>query len=149
MSDETSVPPFETQSPPSTDIPALLSGIIKDFQSLIKQQFQLARQEITANLKLRGKVTAMFAAAVALALGLGAAWYVVVQIFQFVWLPDYVAVFITREMTGDSWKHIGTLLGDRDHTSMMHGYHKINELVRNDRGLRSEVRQIMRGLQPN
>ena len=67
MSDETSVPPFETQSPPSTDIPALLSGIIKDFQSLIKQQFQLTRQEITANLKLRGTVTAMFAAAVALA----------------------------------------------------------------------------------
>ena len=34
-------------------------------------------------------------AAVALALGLGAAWYVVVQLFQFVWLPDYVAVFAT------------------------------------------------------
>ncbi|MEQ1820894.1 MAG: chromosomal replication initiator protein DnaA [Fimbriimonadaceae bacterium] len=61
----------------------------------------------------------------------------------------HVAVFITREMTGDSWKHIGTLLGDRDHTSMMHGYQKINEMVRSDRALRSEVRQIMRTLQPN
>jgi putative ABC transport system permease protein len=34
-------------------------------------------------------------AAVALALGLGAAWYVVVQLFKFVWLPDYAAVFGT------------------------------------------------------
>jgi putative ABC transport system permease protein len=34
-------------------------------------------------------------ATVALALGLGAAWYVVVQLFQFVWLPDYAAVFKT------------------------------------------------------
>jgi putative ABC transport system permease protein len=34
-------------------------------------------------------------AAVALALGLGAAWYVVVQIFQFVWLPGMAAVLVT------------------------------------------------------
>ena len=34
-------------------------------------------------------------AAVALALGLGAAWYVVVQLFKFVWLPDYATVFAT------------------------------------------------------
>jgi putative ABC transport system permease protein len=34
-------------------------------------------------------------AAVALVLGLGAAWYIVVQLFKFVWLPDYAAVFGT------------------------------------------------------
>ena len=31
----------------------------------------------------------------ALGLGLGAAWYVVVQVFQFEWLPDDVAVLVT------------------------------------------------------
>ncbi|PMU92373.1 helix-turn-helix domain-containing protein, partial [Pseudomonas sp. GP01-A4] len=33
----------------------------------------------------------------------------------------HVAVYITREITGDSWKHIGGLFGDRDHSSIIHG----------------------------
>ena len=37
----------------------------------------------------------LIVAGVALALGLGAAWYVVVQLFQFVWLPDVTAVLAT------------------------------------------------------
>ncbi len=37
----------------------------------------------------------LIVAAVALALGLGAAWYVVVQLFQFEWLPDGAAVVLT------------------------------------------------------
>lgn len=61
----------------------------------------------------------------------------------------HVAVFVTRELTQDSWKHIGTLFGDRDHTSMMHGYQKIHERVHSDRTLRGEVKQIMRLLQPS
>lgn len=61
----------------------------------------------------------------------------------------HVAVFVTRELTQDSWKHIGTLFGDRDHTSMMHGYQKIHERIHTDRTLRGEVKQIMRGLQPS
>lgn len=60
----------------------------------------------------------------------------------------HVAVFLTREMTGDSWKHIGTLFGDRDHSSMMHGYQKISELMQHDKELRSTVKLLMRNLQP-
>lgn len=60
----------------------------------------------------------------------------------------HVAIFITREMTGDSWKHIGTLFGDRDHTSMIHAHSKISDLVRTDREFRQQMKQIMRGLQP-
>ena len=37
----------------------------------------------------------LIVAAVALALGLGAAWYVVVQIFHFEWLPDIASVLLT------------------------------------------------------
>jgi chromosomal replication initiator protein len=60
----------------------------------------------------------------------------------------HIAVFITREITGDSWKHIGSLFGDRDHTSMMHGYQKISEMMVRDRELRSSVKMLIRNLYP-
>ncbi len=61
----------------------------------------------------------------------------------------HIAVFITREITGDSWKHIGSLFGDRDHTSMMHGYQKISEMMVRDRELRSVVKHLLRTLHPD
>ncbi|MGV3618985.1 MAG: chromosomal replication initiator protein DnaA [Fimbriimonas sp.] len=60
----------------------------------------------------------------------------------------HVAVYITREITGDSWKHIGSLFGDRDHTSMMHGYQKISEMMNADKDLRAQVRGLIRNLHP-
>lgn len=60
----------------------------------------------------------------------------------------HVAVYITREITGDSWKHIGSLFGDRDHTSMMHGYQKISELLNGDKDLRAQVKGLIRSLHP-
>ncbi len=60
----------------------------------------------------------------------------------------HVAVFITREITGDSWKHIGSLFGDRDHTSMMHGYGKISEMMHHDKDLRAAVKMLIRNLYP-
>ena len=61
----------------------------------------------------------------------------------------HVAVYVTREVTGDSWKHIGSLFGDRDHTSMMHGYTKIHEMMVRDRDLRSAVKSLIRHLHPS
>jgi chromosomal replication initiator protein len=60
----------------------------------------------------------------------------------------HVSVFITREITGDSWKHIGSLFGDRDHTSMMHGYQKISEMMHHDKDLRATVKMLIRNLYP-
>lgn len=60
----------------------------------------------------------------------------------------HIAVYITREITGDSWKHIGGLFGDRDHTSMMHGYQKISEMMENDRDLKATVKMLMRNVYP-
>lgn len=60
----------------------------------------------------------------------------------------HVAVFVTREITKDSWKHIGSLFGDRDHTSMMHGYQKISEMMQRDKDLRAAVKMIIRNLYP-
>ena len=61
----------------------------------------------------------------------------------------HVAVFITREITGDSWKHIGALFGNRDHTSMMHGYRKIREMMNRDKELNASVKLLIRDLYPD
>ncbi|MBX3118335.1 MAG: chromosomal replication initiator protein DnaA [Fimbriimonadaceae bacterium] len=61
----------------------------------------------------------------------------------------HIAVFLTRELTRDSWKHIGTLFGDRDHTSMMHGYQKISDMITRDKELRVQVKSLMRSLYPD
>jgi chromosomal replication initiator protein len=61
----------------------------------------------------------------------------------------HIAIFVTREITGDSWKHIGSLFGDRDHTSMMHGYQKISEMIARDKDLRATVKMLIRNLYPN
>jgi chromosomal replication initiator protein len=60
----------------------------------------------------------------------------------------HIAIYLTREITGDSWKHIGGLFGDRDHTSMMHGYQKISELMSQDKDLKSVVKMLVRNVYP-
>jgi len=61
----------------------------------------------------------------------------------------HVAIYITREITGDSWKHIGSQFGNRDHTSMMHGYQKVQEMMQHDKNLKTVVKTMMRNLYPN
>lgn len=60
----------------------------------------------------------------------------------------HVAVYITRELLGDSWKHIGAQFGDKDHTTMMHGYKKIRDMMDRDRDLSQDVKGLMRDLYP-
>lgn len=61
----------------------------------------------------------------------------------------HVAVYVTREITKGSWKHIGQLFGNRDHTSMMHGYRKIRQLMDHDRELHMAVHNLIRDLFPD
>ena len=63
-------------------------------------------------------------------------------------LARHVVVFLTREITKDSWKHIGGLFGDRDHTSMMHAYQKISEMMIDDRDFGATIRRLQRDLYP-
>ncbi|MDI9635065.1 chromosomal replication initiator protein DnaA [Kamptonema cortianum] len=60
----------------------------------------------------------------------------------------HVAVYMTREILGDSWKHIGALFGNKDHTSMMHGYRKIREMMNRDRELNASIKMLIRDLYP-
>ena len=63
-------------------------------------------------------------------------------------LARHVAVYMTRRITGDSWNHIGSLFGDRDHTSMMHGYQKIDELMQKDKDFRATITMLIRNVYP-
>jgi chromosomal replication initiator protein len=61
----------------------------------------------------------------------------------------HIAIFITREITKSSWKHIGSQYGNRDHTSMMHGYQKVQEMLVHDKQLKTIVRTMIRDLYPH
>lgn len=61
----------------------------------------------------------------------------------------HVAVYLMREISGDSWKHIGNQCGDRDHTSMMHAHQKISEMIERDRQFAGTITALMQDLAPN
>ena len=53
--------------------------------------------------------------------------------------PRQVAMFLAREETTASLQEIGSALGGRDHTTILHGYGKIASLVETNDSLRREI----------
>lgn len=64
-------------------------------------------------------------------------------------LPRQLAMYLVREETNASLPEIGKILGDRDHTTVLYGYEKINALIEEDEGLRREVIAIKNRLYHN
>ncbi len=60
----------------------------------------------------------------------------------------HVSVFLVREITGDSWKHIGTLFGGRDHSSMMHAHNKVRGMTNHDREFGNTIHALRREAWP-
>lgn len=56
--------------------------------------------------------------------------------------PRQVAMYLARTETDASFPQIGKLLGGRDHTTILHGYEKINGLMERDEQVRRDVLQI-------
>ncbi len=56
--------------------------------------------------------------------------------------PRQVAMYLARTETEASLPQIGVALGNRDHTTILHGYEKINGLVEIDPQLRRDVLEI-------
>lgn len=56
----------------------------------------------------------------------------------------HVSIYLLRELTGDSWKYIGTQFGDRDHTSMMHAYERIVEQMHQEPDFKQTVKSLKR-----
>lgn len=55
----------------------------------------------------------------------------------------HVAIYLIREITKDSWKHIGSLFSNRDHTSIMHGHQKINAMIETDIELKKTIQSFI------
>ncbi len=61
-------------------------------------------------------------------------------------LPRQVAMYLMREHTGLSFSDIGRELGNRDHTTVMHGCTKIGTRLAKDAELRANLAEIHRVL---
>jgi chromosomal replication initiator protein len=61
-------------------------------------------------------------------------------------LPRQVAMYLLREETDSSLVEIGQELGDRDHTTILHGVRKIEEAMTTDSGLRSQLFAIRQAI---
>jgi chromosomal replication initiator protein len=61
-------------------------------------------------------------------------------------MPRQVAMYLCRTETDASLPQIGTKLGGRDHTTIMHGHSKIENKVQTDANLRRDILEIKAGL---
>jgi chromosomal replication initiator protein len=57
-------------------------------------------------------------------------------------LARQVAMYLLREETRSSLLQIGAILGDRDHTTIMHGCAKIDALMETDESLRRKIASV-------
>ena len=58
----------------------------------------------------------------------------------------HIAIYLTREITAASWKHIGTQFGGRDHTSAIHSHKRVAQMVASQPEVAEQVRRIRRAL---
>lgn len=61
----------------------------------------------------------------------------------------FAAIYLMREINNDSWKQIGSHLGNRDHTSIIHGYEKIVQQMADNKDLRMTLQGLRRLIDPN
>jgi chromosomal replication initiator protein len=57
-------------------------------------------------------------------------------------VPRQIAMYLIRELTDVSLVDIGAVLGDRDHTTVMHGIDKIKRELESSSDLRTQIMQI-------
>ncbi len=65
---------------------------------------------------------------------------------EIVW-PRQVAMYLMRQETSASLLQIGMELGGRDHTTVMHGWEKIQAQVANNDNVRREIAAVLESLQ--
>jgi chromosomal replication initiator protein len=57
--------------------------------------------------------------------------------------PRQVAMYIARQMTSDSYADIGRGFGGKDHTTVLHAFHKIEALLREDPKFQKTLEHII------
>ena len=64
-------------------------------------------------------------------------------------IPRQIAMYLCRKMTDVSLKNIGTILGKRDHTTIINGHNKIEaELKQNNTNLKNNIDIITKKINP-
>ncbi len=56
----------------------------------------------------------------------------------------HMCMYLCRKITNTSYEEIGSKLGKRDRTTVMHGYNKIEEAMENDISLQNEIDILMK-----
>jgi len=60
--------------------------------------------------------------------------------------PRQIAMYISRELTDYSLSEIGLEFGGRDHTTVMHAYQKIVDLMTQNSNLEPQIKELMRSV---
>lgn len=61
--------------------------------------------------------------------------------------PRQIAMYLARELTDSSLPEIGESFGGRDHTTVMHGYEKIENELKLDPALQSNIKELINIIQ--
>jgi chromosomal replication initiator protein len=63
--------------------------------------------------------------------------------------PRHTAMFLARQLTGLSLPEIGRHFGGRDHSTVLHAVHKVENLLINDPGFQAQLDQLIEELEGN
>lgn len=58
-------------------------------------------------------------------------------------VPRQIAMYLARELIGESYPKLGKAFGNRTHTTILYGYEKIEEELKTDEQLRNEMNQLL------
>ena len=59
-------------------------------------------------------------------------------------IPRQIAIYIAREITEISFMELGNEFGEKDHTTMMHAYEKVKDLIKIDPSLNNKIQLYIR-----
>src|SRR3954466_10793981 len=62
--------------------------------------------------------------------------------------PRQTAMYLCRKLSLCSFMHIGAILGGRDHTTVLHGVRRVEQLMRTEPKYAAEVDELRRKLKP-
>ena len=62
--------------------------------------------------------------------------------------PRQICMYLARKYTEYSLQSIGKTMGNRDHTTVLHGYEKIMDLIQKDEALKTNVDILVKKLNP-
>jgi chromosomal replication initiator protein len=58
-----------------------------------------------------------------------------------------VAVYLARRLTNSSLEQIGRFFGERDHTTMLHAFRRVEQLLETDPGIRQSLGELQANLE--